>query len=149
MRLEDIPPTGSAEWRDLGASCGLWVARYCHRERRPVRADDGPAAGGFWSRLLSDVFHTPELRPLANRYDCLRGCPQPLRFLRPAALGGGGGDGTRYMLLFEVGGIEFELDAMRADGLMVAEAVRLPQGAALDEMPLVVVELASGGGAGE
>ena len=83
-RLEDIPPPGSAEWRSLGASSGLWTARYCHRERRPV---DRPAAG-FWSRLLRDLFITPELRPLASRYDSLCGCPRPLRFLRPGARDG-------------------------------------------------------------
>ena len=116
----------------------MWTARYCHRDRRPVQ--NRPAAG-FWSRLLGDLFHTPELRPLATRYDCLRGCPRPLRFLRPRSRDGGS-DG-RLMLLFEFDGVDFEVDAMRADGMVVAEAVTLPQGAALDEQHLVVPELVS------
>ena len=137
-RLEDVPLPSSSEWRSLGASNGIWAARYCHRERAPSR----PAAG-FWSRLLGDLFHTPELRPLARRYDCLRACPRPLRFLRPGARDGGGGGGGRLMLVFEFDGIEFELDAMRSDGMAVAEAVTLPRGVTLDEQPLAVPELVS------
>ena len=130
---EDIPPPGSSDWRSFGASHGLWAARYCHRERRPVQ---DRSAAGVWSRLFSYVFQTPELRPLARRYDCR--CSRPLIFLRQGARGSG-----RLLLLFEFDGIEFELDAMRADGLMVAETVTLPLGAVLDKQPLVLPELAS------
>ena len=144
-RVEDIPPPDSVEWRSLGAvDWGLWAAEYCHRERRPVQ--DRPGAG-FWSRLFSYVFQTPELRSLARRYDCLRECPRPLRFLGLGAQGGGSGDGLdgdgQLLLLFEFDGIQFELDAMRGDGMMVAETVTLPRGAVLDAQPLALPELAS------
>ena len=47
------------------------------------------------------------------------------------------------MLVFEFDGIEFELDAMRPDGIAVAEAVTLPRGVTLDEQLLAVPELLS------
>jgi len=94
-RLEDIPPVGSDQWRDLGytSADGMFAARHCHCLKKPAPSQQPP---GFWSQFAA-LFNDPELRPLAERWDCRAG----LRFLR--AEDDAGEDGR---LIFEYDGVE-------------------------------------------
>ena len=121
--LEDIPAVGSGQWRSLGHTDGeMFAARHCHRLRKPVR----PQVSGFWIRFAA-LFNGPELRPLAERWDCRAG----LRLLRVD-------DGR---LIFEFGGIEFGLSPRAAPS--AAAHVQLPEEVELADLPLLVPELAA------
>ena len=127
-RGEDIPALDSDEWRNLGPpggiQSGIFEAIYCHRLRAPSRSS---VPSGFWSRFAK-LFNSPELRPLAERWDC-RCDPWPLRFLSRSA------DDSVGRLLFEYGGVEFSLDPTRR--AVCAEHVVLPKGWSLCELPAV------------